>query len=410
MDKEWPDPSPRLGELIRRGAEIALNPRAAWIEELHSAALSGERMRPIAEDPVLREETKRMSVVNVLHWAAANVQRPGQRVPANVGPEALDSARDLVRRGLDAGALDSYRTAQNVAWRRWMDICFDLTSDPAELRALLDLSSRSISTFLDDTLAAITERMQIERDDLTLGTHAERRAAVTLILQGAPISRARAEAQLGYRLGGPHTAAVLWSGAGTALDDVEETAELVMKSVNASHRLTVVASVASLWIWLPVAEIRGTGRSADQLADTLAEHPGVRVALGRPGQGADGFRRSHLEALTTQRMLTRLTSPRQVARFGDVQLVALMTQDPTQADDFVRNTLGALADADAETRETVRTYVREQCNASRTAERLYTHRNTVLRRLARADELLPRPLAEDLVGVAAALDVLYWRG
>jgi DNA-binding PucR family transcriptional regulator len=293
-----------------------------------------------------------------------------------------------------------------VAWRRWMEICFGLTSDPAELRELLDISSRSISTFLDDSLAAITERMQAERDDLTRGTHAERRAAVTLILEGAPISRARAEAQLGYRLGGPHTAAVIWSSGDASMDDLEETAELVLKSANAGHRLTIVASVGSLWIWLPVAEAPPTG----PLTAQLARHPGVRVALGRPGPGPEGFRRSHLDALTTQRMLARLTSPRQVARFSEVQLVALMTQDPEQTDDFVTDTLGALARADAETRDTVLTYVREQCNSSRTAERLYTHRNTVLRRLARADELLPRPLAEDVVAVAAALEVLYWRG
>jgi DNA-binding PucR family transcriptional regulator len=34
----------------------------------------------------------------------------------------------------------------------------------------------------------------------------------------------------------------------------------------------------------------------------------------------------------------------------------------------------------------------------------------VLRRLTRADELLPRPLADDVLGVAAALEVLRWRG
>ncbi len=56
------------------------------------------------------------------------------------------------------------------------------------------------------------------------------------------------------------------------------------------------------------------------------------------------------------------------------------------------------------------TYVRELGSTSRTAQRLYTHRNTVLRRLARADELLPRPLAENAVAVAAALEVLRWRG
>jgi DNA-binding PucR family transcriptional regulator len=109
-------------------------------------------------------------------------------------------------------------------------------------------------------------------------------------------------------------------------------------------------------------------------------------------------------------MVARLTSPQQVARYEDVQLVALLTAEPTQADEFLTDTLGELLHADADTQEAVLTYVRELGSTSRTAERLYTHRNTVLRRLARADGLLPRPLAENVVGVAAALEVLRWRG
>ena len=73
------------------------------------------------------------------------------------------------------------------------------------------------------------------------------------------------------------------------------------------------------------------------------------------------------------------------------------------ADGFT-DTLGDLRHADAATQEAVLTYVHELGNTTRTAERLFTHRNTVLRRLARADELLPRPLAENVVGVGAALE------
>jgi DNA-binding PucR family transcriptional regulator len=57
----------------------------------------------------------------------------------------------------------------------------------------------------------------------------------------------------------------------------------------------------------------------------------------------------------------------------------------------------------------VRTFANEQCNASRAATRLYTHRNTLLRQLTRADELLPLPLGENSVTVAIALDVVHWR-
>ncbi|GAA3392910.1 PucR family transcriptional regulator [Cryptosporangium minutisporangium] len=399
-------PSTRVRELIRRGAEIALHPPGAWIEELYAAALGGERMRAIAEDPVLSEGARRTNVANVLHWAAANLQRPGERVPANVSAEVLEIARDLVRRGLDERALDSYRTAQNVAWRHWMEICFELTDDPAELRELLDVSSRSIGTFLDDTVTALTVRMQAEREELTRGTHAERRAAVTLLLEGAPISRSRAEDQLGYRLGGPHVAAIVWSSTGTPMSELEDTAEAVRKAGGASRRLTVLAGAGTVWIWLPTADAPPT----EALQAHLPGSADVRVAVGRPGRDLEGFRRSHLDALTTQRMLARLTSPRRIARFEDVQLVAALTADPTQADEFVAETLGELAAAEPELRDTLVTYLREQCNSSRTAERLFTHRNTVLRRLARADDLLPRPLAQNTIAVAAALEVLHWRG
>jgi DNA-binding PucR family transcriptional regulator len=108
--------------------------------------------------------------------------------------------------------------------------------------------------------------------------------------------------------------------------------------------------------------------------------------------------------------MARLRSQQQIALFTDVQLVALITTDTDRAAEFVKHTLGDLESATTELKETVRTFVDEQCNASRAAARLYTHRNTLLRRLARADELLPRPLAESSVSVAVALDVLRWRG
>ncbi|MFI6096424.1 PucR family transcriptional regulator [Lentzea sp. NPDC051213] len=397
----WPLPSPSVRELLRQGAEIALNPRPEWLDELHAAVFVGDRMRVLAEDPVLSAALRRNTVSNLIHWAAANVQDPGHRVAANVGPHTLEIARDLARRGLDERVLDSYRTGQAAAWRRWMEICFELTSDQAELRELLDFSSLSISTFLDDTIAGLTARIEAERQELTQGSHAERRAVVALLLEGAPINRRHAEEQLGYGLTGPHTAAIIWSTAGAALQGVAET---LTKVSGATRGLTVIPGASALWVWLPVADV------PHQLEAALHAHPGVRVAVGRAGRDLAGFRRSHLDAVATQRMLTRLTSPRQIARYQDVHLVVLLSADPAQADEFVADTLGDLRSADPDMLDTVHTYVAEQFNTSRTAERLYTHRNTVIRRLARADELLPRPLAENVAGVAAALELLRWRG
>ena len=60
----------------------------------------------------------------------------------------MDLARDMVRRGLDDATVTTYRAGQNVAWRTWMTRAFDLTSDPDELRELLDVTARSIFTYV----------------------------------------------------------------------------------------------------------------------------------------------------------------------------------------------------------------------------------------------------------------------
>ena len=146
------------------------------------------------------------------------------------------------------------------------------------------------------------------------------------------------------------------------------------------------------------------------LSDSIGAMSDIRVAIGPCAEGIDGFRRSHFDAITTQQMMARLQSPQRVAFFADVELVALITGDTDRATEFVHHTLGDLESAGSEVQEYVRVFVDEQCNASRAAARLYTHRNTLLRRLARADELLPRPLAERSVNVAVALEVLRWRG
>jgi DNA-binding PucR family transcriptional regulator len=401
----WELPSPQVRELIRRGAQIAVNPPAEWLEELDRATLSAAGRQKISEDPVLAAASRRATRSNLLVWAAANLRDPGRRVSANLDDAVLAGARDLVRRGLNESSLDAYRVGQGVALRLWTQLAFTLTSEPEELRQLLDVSCRSISAFVDDTVAAVSAEMSREREALTRGTLAERREVVSLLLDGAPIPRQRAERQLGYRLAGPHTAAIIWSEDPDAdLSALDRATEQVSAAADAGQRpLTVLATATTRWLWMH------SRPDVTQLRAGIAL-PGVRVALGSTGLGVDGFRRSHLDALTVQRMLARLSSPQRVATHEEVELVALLTSDPERADHFVKRTLGDLETAGNDITDSVRVFIAAGCNASHAAGRVPAHRNTLLRRLARADELLPRPLAENIVNVGAALEMLRWRG
>ncbi|WP_409426717.1 PucR family transcriptional regulator [Mycobacterium sp. SMC-11] len=405
---DWARPSEPVRELIRHGAQLMISAPPESLEELHEATLSAVYTQAMASDPVLAEGIRRSNRANLLHWAAANVSHPGEPVPANLATESLLIVRDGFRRGLDESAvLDAYRVGTNVAWRSWMQTAFTLTNDPDELRELLDVTARSLTSFIDATIAGIGEQMQREREALTRGTHAERRETVALILDGASITKQRAESRLGYRLDQSHTAAVIWGDESTTnLSDLDAAAEALIRTDDGQRALSVLASAATRWVWVPGP----AGPDLAAVSTVVSNLPGVQIAIGTTAPGLDGFRRSHLDAITAQRMMVRLHSTQRVARFADIELVALISADPEWADRFITRTLGDFASADAELQQTVLTFIHQQCNASRAAAHLFIHRNTLLRRIARADELLPKPLEDSSLYVAVALEALRWRG
>lgn len=395
--------SDRVRELLRRGAEAARTVPEAWLDKLDQAVLQSEGMAEVAGDPVLLAGTRRANRSVFSAWVESTVLRPGEPVEVRLSDHERTLARDFVRRGLHESAIASYRAAQAAAWTVWMRLAFAVTDDVDELRALLQASHHSINQYVEAVVLATEAVVQEEREALTRGTSAERREMVALLLDGAPVSQARAERVLGYRLSGPHTAAVLWTEDPDAdAATLDEVVQGLATLTSGGRPLAVLVGHATRWLWA-----RGWPAIED-LERVVARVEGARLAVGTPSSELEGFRRSHHDALRTQRVMDRLASHRSVVRHAEIELAALVADDPEPAERFVRRVLGDLVTADPTVADSLRVFIAERCTASRAAERLYVHRNTMLRRLAAAEELLPRPLDDDLIAVAAALEVLRW--
>ena len=397
--------SPQAADLVRRIARTVLDEPADLMDQVH-AAVSAAADEPLRSEPVLAAEVAASTRSNVLHWAAGIARDPGGRVPANLTPEVLGIAREAFRRGIEQTVYTTYHAGQNVVQAYWMRTAFALSADPAVLRQALAAGSASVAGFVEDMVAALSEQLRRERADLARSSHARRFEVVSLILDSAPITTGRAGAQLGYDLRRRHTAAVLWTDPRRPDQAaLAAAAEALGPVTRARQVLTVIASSSSVWAWLAAAA--DTGAAA--ITAATAAHPAVRVAVGPAGTGADGFRRSHFDAVATQRLMSRRPDLR-VARFADVQLVALALADEQGAREFVARTLGTLADADPDLRDTLCVYIGEQFSAARAARALYTHRNTVLNRLQRAERLLPHRLAGHGLEIGVALEIAQWLG
>ncbi len=397
LAREWDPPPPAIATLLRRAVEVMLEEADELLAAIDAASF--EVNRELLElAPGLGDALRAAGRSNVMVWALANMRKPGLPVPANLSPENLDFARDVVRHGFDETILSGFRTGQNLALRTATDVAFRVTDDHEALHELLVLMSQSIFAYVEDTLEGITATIRADRAQLRDAASAARAEAVALILEGAPISERRATQLLGYDVERAHTAAIVWTDEAVTDGAIESVTNDLARMSGAARPLTLRVAPSTAWVWL-------SGGASSGVSERLQPMDGIRVALGRPAVGLAGFRKSHQEAAATQRLARRLPLRSSLTSYDEVEVLALASTNEDQARDFVARTLGPLADAPAEVRATLRTYLRQECNLSRTAQLEFAHRNTVAARLERARDLLPQPLADRTLEVSLALEI-----
>lgn len=327
--------------------------------------------------------------------------------------EALGFAVSVQHHGIDTAALiQAYRVGQNIAWSWWME---HVAREVADHKLLLEVIGRSSQRMFDYVDAVVAEQVRIwerQRQRWSGRLTMQRAEAVRRILDGAePVLE-----RLGYSLDRELVAGILWEAgpsttvhepSGQPMRRLESTTEAIADSVGIERMLIVPAESACIWIWFAVD--RAFDFDALALCVEGQMRDGQGLALSIPGRGVEGFRGGHRQALRARRFAELSQATRGVVRFDEVETLCVMSEDPQLLADFVTRKLGALAATTSSARrlrETLLVWLREGCSASRAAERLRTHKNTIRNRVQRAEQILGRPLEDDRLGLELALTVV----
>jgi DNA-binding PucR family transcriptional regulator len=373
------------------------------LDEMTAAAIVAAPR--LAGDGALEESVRASVRAMTVRWVEAQRRRPGHPVPVDVPPEALDVARDLVRHGVDfQQLLIGYRSAENVGCRRWLIATSE--SVPADAVATIaEIGLRSINDWIDAALSSIVRQIDQERDELVGDMRARRLETVTLILEGAPIREDEARDRLGYELSGWHTGLVLWfRSANDEQGLIEKTVRLLALAAGLRPPLVLSVTATTSWVWLTADR----PIEAESLRPHIGDASDLFIAAGTSKAGMAGFRRTHREALAARRVVEGSEHRARFTAYEEVRIADLASHDTEAVADFISETLGQLANADLSLRETLRVYLQEDGNTARTAARLFTHRNTILNRVDRAQQLLPLPLSGRRLNVGLALELHHW--
>ncbi|GGP59620.1 PucR family transcriptional regulator [Streptomyces calvus] len=249
--------------------------------------------------------------------------------------------------------------------------------------------------------AALSQAMAVYRQEQKLLRRSEVPdvpATVRQVLAGE-LGDAEAERRLGYRMKARHMGFVVW-GHDVAEAVLRDVAAQLRTELRAHQDLVVQPDGRAVHGWLGVPQ---HATDVDALRARLSPPAGVRIALGAPHHGSDGFRITHREALETQSLADRAVPQPvrpdgpavadSIVSFRDVVALVFADRDVELARHFVRSQLGELVEPrHSVLRETLRVWFEELGSPTRAARRLNVHVNTLVKRLNRASDIVARPL------------------
>ena len=296
-----------------------------------------------------------------------------RELPTSCPEEDAAAAQAAVTYGAPVTVvLQNYRAGHAAIWRAWVDAVEETEPDAAVRRELLGAGSDFLFDYVDRCSAWAEAEHSRERDR-ALRTQEQRRVQVVRdVLDGVDTD----PDALGYALDGEHLGLIAWGREpDKALREAEEKLGGDLLAIDVDARTT--------WGWLLDAS------ASDRALEALRLEAGTALALGGPGQGLEGFRRTHQEARQARRVAALRPAP--MTRYEDVALEALAGQDEERARAFVAAELRALAGnakRDTLLRDTLTAYFAAGQNAASTAATLGVHERTISNRLRTAEERL----------------------
>jgi DNA-binding PucR family transcriptional regulator len=232
------------------------------------------------------------------------------------------------------------------------------------------------------------------------------------VLRGTPRDLAAAERALDYRMDRDHVGSVLWTDKRGEPDPLGRIRRLVSALVHllaVSAPLVVPADESTAWAWLPSTS--SLVRS-EALAGAMRDERDVSIAVGQPGSGIEGFRRTHQQAVSARSVaLAAGEQHAPLTPFVDVAPIAMLCADLESARVWVHETLGDLAvdsSRNEALRETARVFLQTGGSYTATAEQLFLHRNTAQYRIRKAEAIRGRPLRDGRLDVELALLACQW--
>jgi hypothetical protein len=383
--------------VIREVAAVVLTDLPAFADRLVERGAVEEKTFYAHGDWVAPEEMRQSFMDNA---RSALVLMTGQETRAGWMAAPLATGRRRAEQGIPLEAvLHLFRLGTELLWEMLLAVA--RRRSPDELDEFVD-SVMLLWQATDRVSMAMVEGYRSREIQLQMRSNRRREQLIRVLVEGRgvdPAVAADAEADLGLPVHGRYVVVLVVCDLAAEDMHVPELAALGVRVVVAPYRDRVV--------WL--VELGGV--TAGRLAVLLTPHLHHRASMSGEVTGlAEIGIAYHLAEIALH---TQPPDAPGIAVLDDRLPEALVAASPRLARRLAAKTLGRVLDLEDEERqvllETLQAWFRADRSATRAGELLYCHRNTVLNRLRKLEQLTGASLEDDRHQLSCRLALMAYR-
>lgn len=376
-----------------------------------------------SEIPDIANDERLVELLSVGTEAAvvANVQMLEHDIDAKLMAmpgTVAEYARVVAQHGHPVSVLEhGSRLTRNVILHWCLEQLGEPGSEPEVVaRAAVDLMTR-LTAWTDELYRGLLDVYEGAHEAWLRHRTAARSARIDDLVNGRPVDVAEVETTLSYSLGQRHLGALAWLDPSERNDDLARLDRAITKLAHHLHcpsaPLFEPRDGRTAWVWFPLESHAQVDFS--QLTSILDQGDrSIVIALGAVQAEREGFVRSHEQAVQAATVArASQVNELHVVPFEDVGAVALMCTDLALTRRWVLHVLGPLAEDEptvAEHRDTLRIFLASGGSYTTTALSLTMHKNSVVYRIRKIEELLGRSVRERRIDLENALSLCNWLG
>ncbi|MEV6325026.1 helix-turn-helix domain-containing protein [Nocardia sp. NPDC051787] len=324
-----------------------------------------------------------------------------------VPPAAAEYARRFAQHDLSLEALlRAYRLGEHMFLQQAMTTLRALDRTTHEALAATSRIALLVNSYIDQVIEGLVDIYDNERRRWDARSDATRAAQIRAVLDTEELDLASAEQMLATPLRGWHLAIIIWVPPGSPdPGGLLRTGTAMLAAATGKAPLIITIDERNCWAW-----ISSSGKptlDADRLDTELRRRPALRMAIGEPGSGLDGFRRTFRDAQRARGVaIANTRADRQLTLHSRIALAGLLLDHLPEVRAFAHRVLGDLMHDDEPTarlRDTLQVFLDARGSFTDAAARMHVHKNTVHYRVRKAEEILGHPVTEHRLELEVAL-------